>query len=276
MSRIIRSTTATFEGTIPEGRVWRRHRDAVGHAAPGSRRTARRRGGAEEGQAHLRPPRRAAARENGRWCACASASKNDKDNWLLIKERDEYVRRDGTPIIERETTSVASPAAPWMRSLPARRSGIQQPGERRKPAIRSFWPRPRRPKAEADGAQNKTPRKRLTRKLPAFVEPQLATLVDAPPAGDDWLHEIKYDGYRAIAAVAGGKVVMLHPQRARLDRQVSARWCRPLSRPAVRQRAARRRDRGRRRAKATPISARCRTRWANGRGGIGYYLFDLL
>jgi len=31
-------------------------------------------------------------------------------------------------------------------------------------------------------------------RLPRFVPPQLATLVAAPPAGDDWLHEIKYDG----------------------------------------------------------------------------------
>jgi bifunctional non-homologous end joining protein LigD len=33
-------------------------------------------------------------------------------------------------------------------------------------------------------------------------EPQLATLVKAPPAGDDWLHEIKYDGYRMGCAIA--------------------------------------------------------------------------
>jgi bifunctional non-homologous end joining protein LigD len=31
-------------------------------------------------------------------------------------------------------------------------------------------------------------------------------LVDAPPAGSEWLHEIKFDGYRAIAAVAGDEV----------------------------------------------------------------------
>src|SRR5687768_6316770 len=30
----------------------------------------------------------------------------------------------------------------------------------------------------------------------ADYDPQLATLVKAPPAGDRWLHEIKYDGYR--------------------------------------------------------------------------------
>ena len=30
----------------------------------------------------------------------------------------------------------------------------------------------------------------------ADYDPQLATLVKAPPAGDRWIHEIKYDGYR--------------------------------------------------------------------------------
>lgn len=41
--------------------------------------------------------------------------------------------------------------------------------------------------------------------LPRFREPQLATLVDRPPQGDNWLHETKYDGYRALAAIAGGQ-----------------------------------------------------------------------
>jgi len=42
---------------------------------------------------------------------------------------------------------------------------------------------------------------------PTFREPQLATLVDRPPTGNDWLHETKYDGYRAQVAVGGGKAV---------------------------------------------------------------------
>ena len=33
-------------------------------------------------------------------------------------------------------------------------------------------------------------------------EPQLATLVTQPPAGNDWLHEIKYDGYRMGCAIS--------------------------------------------------------------------------
>lgn len=36
-----------------------------------------------------------------------------------------------------------------------------------------------------------------------FVEPMLPTLVDVPPAGDDWLHEVKYDGYRTQIVIDG-------------------------------------------------------------------------
>jgi bifunctional non-homologous end joining protein LigD len=36
--------------------------------------------------------------------------------------------------------------------------------------------------------------------------PELAKLVKAPPAGEGWLHEIKWDGYRIVATVVGGHV----------------------------------------------------------------------
>ncbi|GIK86213.1 MAG: ATP-dependent DNA ligase [Betaproteobacteria bacterium] len=42
--------------------------------------------------------------------------------------------------------------------------------------------------------------------LPASIAPQLATPVTAPPAGDAWRYEIKFDGYRLLARVAGGRV----------------------------------------------------------------------
>jgi DNA ligase D-like protein (predicted ligase) len=42
--------------------------------------------------------------------------------------------------------------------------------------------------------------------LPDFRPPQLATLTSKVPAGDGWLFEMKYDGYRALAAVAGDHV----------------------------------------------------------------------
>jgi len=40
---------------------------------------------------------------------------------------------------------------------------------------------------------------------PHAIEPELATLVSAPPAGDRWLHEIKFDGYRVLCEIRGGK-----------------------------------------------------------------------
>jgi bifunctional non-homologous end joining protein LigD len=45
--------------------------------------------------------------------------------------------------------------------------------------------------------------------LPEFIPPELATLVSRPPQGDQWLHEIKFDGYRTAARLAGGRVSML-------------------------------------------------------------------
>ncbi|MBV8971504.1 MAG: DNA ligase D, partial [Sphingomonadaceae bacterium] len=50
-------------------------------------------------------------------------------------------------------------------------------------------------------------RKREESTPPPFRSPQLATLVDRPPTGSDWLHETKYDGYRALVAVGGGRAV---------------------------------------------------------------------
>ena len=41
--------------------------------------------------------------------------------------------------------------------------------------------------------------------LPDKFAPQLATLSDTAPAGDQWLHEIKFDGYRMLVRIDGGK-----------------------------------------------------------------------
>jgi bifunctional non-homologous end joining protein LigD len=42
--------------------------------------------------------------------------------------------------------------------------------------------------------------------LPEFVSPQLATLVDKPPSGEAWFHELKLDGYRLLCHVDHGQV----------------------------------------------------------------------
>jgi hypothetical protein len=40
--------------------------------------------------------------------------------------------------------------------------------------------------------------------LPAWIKPQLTRLVDGPPDGAEWLHEIKFDGYRMHARLDRG------------------------------------------------------------------------
>ena len=42
--------------------------------------------------------------------------------------------------------------------------------------------------------------------MPEFVPPQLATLIDKPPAGNEWLHELKFDGYRLLCHLERGHV----------------------------------------------------------------------
>lgn len=106
-----------------------------------------------------------------------------RENWLLIKHRDRYATEaDG--LTEKFTTSVETG-----RDL----DGIARGNK------------PRRKAASAVAATRVwTRRGEVT--LPPFREPQLATLVSDIPEGDRWLFETKYDGYRALAAVAGDQV----------------------------------------------------------------------
>jgi ATP-dependent DNA ligase len=46
---------------------------------------------------------------------------------------------------------------------------------------------------------------------PKWIKPQLTRLVDEAPTGKDWLHEIKYDGYRMHARIDGGQATLLAP-----------------------------------------------------------------
>jgi len=41
--------------------------------------------------------------------------------------------------------------------------------------------------------------------MPGFIKPQLATLKSMAPKGDQWLHEIKYDGYRVQVHLNRGR-----------------------------------------------------------------------
>lgn len=66
---------------------------------------------------------------------------------------------------------------------------------------RTSIPETHRPVTKSGGRRRAAP----ALKPPPFRPVQLATLVDTVPAGDRWLHEMKYDGYRLAVAVGGGE-----------------------------------------------------------------------
>lgn len=119
----------------------------------------------------------------GRWALVRFRGRQDakRENWLLIKEKDEHARRDEA-ITDTAVTSVASGRD--MDAVAAAPDAVWDPNRDK--------PNPKRPRQ--GGA------------APGFVRPALATLVDKLPAGPEWLFEVKFDGYRALAAVAGDQV----------------------------------------------------------------------
>ena len=132
----------------------------------------------------------------GKWALIRIKGKGEKQPaWLLIKEKDRYVRPAGEfSVVDELPDSVASPAPPPADALaPATAHGVSaKPGLRRNggaSVARRFPP-------EATRA-----------KLPAVLAPQLATSADRPPADpQEWVYEIKFDGYRLLTRVDGGNV----------------------------------------------------------------------
>ncbi|WP_121062598.1 DNA ligase D [Chachezhania antarctica] len=127
--------------------------------------------GLKEGKLHFRLH---GARMKGGWALVRMRRKSGekRKNWLLIKERDDFAGRSADALINKHRTSVLTGRA--MRAIASD-----------KPAA--------------------TPVKH-TKKLPRFQKVQLATLKDAPPKGDGWQHEAKFDGYRCLIAVGKGGV----------------------------------------------------------------------
>lgn len=58
-------------------------------------------------------------------------------------------------------------------------------------------------------SQGRVAQGRASAPFPVFVPPCLATLADKPPAGSDWVHEVKLDGYRLQVHVVAGEVKVL-------------------------------------------------------------------
>ncbi|HEX4193144.1 MAG TPA: DNA ligase D, partial [Stellaceae bacterium] len=131
----------------------------------------------------------------------------NSDNWLLIKERDSEARPgEGTLLVDKGTKSVASGRTmEQIADAPDRNVWHSNRVEEEKPKAKAATKPPAAKKAAAGGTRAGVKRG----PLPDFVPPTLATLVDTPPAGDQWLHEIKIDGYRIFARRHKGKVALL-------------------------------------------------------------------
>ncbi len=112
----------------------------------------------------------------GGWALVRMRGEGKRENWLLIKERDDYAEEDADGLTRGEALSVKTG-----RKMDEIAQGA----------------------ASRDKPQTAPAR---SRKAPAFAQPQLATLVSDAPEGDDWLHETKFDGYRCLASLGKGGV----------------------------------------------------------------------
>ncbi len=157
---------------------------------------------------------------HGRWhlVRLRARPKERRDNWLLIKSKDEAARGPrGKDILEEEPLSVATGRSideiaegkGRKRVWHSNRDAKKAPAKPKAPAGKSVAkPRVRAKAAVKTGAQKKSSRASHDR-LPDFIPPSLATLHSNAPRGAEWLHEIKYDGYRIQARLDHGKVRLL-------------------------------------------------------------------
>jgi len=142
-----------------------------------------------------------------------------RENWLLIKHRDEGAVEDGDTLLDEADTSVASGRE--MAAIAAGKGKRPKPFMRGKakaaPADDVWNSKPKdaaaksaaaraRPKASPVKTSGKAPAKASG--VPGFIEPQLCKSVDQPPKGKGWAHEIKFDGYRLQLRVKDGKATL--------------------------------------------------------------------
>lgn len=111
-----------------------------------------------------------------------STEESGSSEWLLLKKRDEFAR-PGSDIIREADLSIKTGLS--IEEIAAESPAVWNPATRRL--------------IEATPRAERAP-------MPETVAPMLATLVKSPPAGEGWLHELKYDGVRVIAYCEPGGV----------------------------------------------------------------------
>jgi bifunctional non-homologous end joining protein LigD len=209
----------TFEGTIPQGEygggtvmIWDR-----GHWSPD--------GDPHKGLAkgHLEFELEG-DKLRGRWHLVRLRTRDKKDrheNWLLIKGKDEEARGprdkdilDEAPLSAATGRSIEEIAEGkgkkrvWHSNRAGKGIAADTKAEQTKPARKPAAKSKARAKAAAMSVARKIAKARSA-PLPDFVPPSLATMQPIAPSGREWLHEIKFDGYRLEARLDHGRVHLL-------------------------------------------------------------------
>jgi bifunctional non-homologous end joining protein LigD len=132
---------------------------------------------------------------HGRWTLVRMKGRGEgkQDPWLLIKERDEFVR----PASEYSVVDEMPDSVKRLTDRPARKTA--------KAAAAAT-----KPSAQAPGDVSGPPAGARKAALPEHLQPQLATLVDSPPKdADNWIYEIKFDGYRMLTRAEAGHIKLV-------------------------------------------------------------------
>ncbi|RDJ03799.1 DNA ligase D [Rhizobium grahamii] len=140
--------------------------------------------------------------------------RNDRDggkrtNWLLIKHHDDYsVEEKGEAILEENATSVASGRT--MEQIADGKGRKPKPFMLASAAVEAdaVWDSKHGLAADERRKKGGGGRQASGADLPEFIAPQLCETLARPPAGNNWLHEIKFDGYRIQIRVAAGAVTL--------------------------------------------------------------------
>lgn len=135
-----------------------------------------------------------------------------RTNWLLIKHRDAAAREGKANDVLEQENSVASGRS--MNEIAAGKGKGPAPFmtvRSTRASAKAEWDSNKGLAAKARTSAKRSPAKAKTMKdkvvpMPDFIDPQLCTVRERPPAGAGWGHEIKFDGYRIQLRVADGEV----------------------------------------------------------------------
>ncbi|GAB2174582.1 DNA ligase D [Dongia sp. agr-C8] len=132
-----------------------------------------------------------------------------RTNWLLIKHRDKYAKEGGAEKLLALDKSIASGRK--LEQIAAGKGKAPKPFMLKKTqalkiTAAAVWDSSHQKEEKALRKKiAKAAPKRRAGAMPDFVEPQLAQVIDHPPGGEGWIHELKFDGYRMQLRVEDGE-----------------------------------------------------------------------